>query len=200
MIRKAHATSTPGNSHSKGSAGPEVSALDQFVLDLKRVHRLAGEPSHRKLSRLLGERYSASTISRAFKGQTLPKWELTSALLSVLGVHPDAIENHWRRQWGGVRDQLSPLGAEGAQRHLEVQEHRPAWDGGPTRTVGEPWTTCRLCGAYVASKVLHSRWHEGIDQILAPDRPYIHSVGKARDLLAVPSRSPYLGRPGGGEG
>jgi tetratricopeptide (TPR) repeat protein len=78
------------------AAGPAVC----FALELRRMRRRAGSPPYRDLARLA--RFSASTLSAAASGQSLPSKEVTLAFASACGEDPSLWERRWREAAASV--------------------------------------------------------------------------------------------------
>ena len=47
---------------------------------------------------------SVASVSRAFSGTRLPRWELTYGILETLNVKPAAIEREWPPIWRTTRE------------------------------------------------------------------------------------------------
>src|SRR5262249_43657748 len=98
-------------------AASQHGAVEQFAHQLRVAHRRAGEPSSRELSRRIARRHpdvsttSASSITRAFKGETLPKWDLVQALLAELDVPREELPD-WHQRWLAAREQEAPIGID----------------------------------------------------------------------------------------
>ena len=93
------------------SQNPEVAqAIEDFAFLLRRARREAGELSMRDLAELMNHRGSASTLQRAFAGNTLPSWPVVEALLvKGLNVPAETVRRDWLPAWVAVKDLESPL-------------------------------------------------------------------------------------------
>jgi tetratricopeptide (TPR) repeat protein/transcriptional regulator with XRE-family HTH domain len=90
----------------------------RLAFELREMRRRAGGPSYRELARLA--RYSASTLSTAASGRTMPTREVTRAFAQACGEDAAEWEERWREAAlslgacsGG--DQLPGAGALGAR-------------------------------------------------------------------------------------
>jgi hypothetical protein len=103
------------------SQNPEVAqAIEDFAFRLRRARRDAGERSLRDLAQRMSFRGSASTLQRAFAGDTLPTWPVVEALLSKgFNVPAEIVNDEWLPLWVAVKDVESPLlpPAHRADRH-----------------------------------------------------------------------------------
>ncbi|WP_018683174.1 helix-turn-helix domain-containing protein [Actinokineospora enzanensis] len=119
-------------------------AITDFVARLRQAHRGAGAPAHRRLAADMG--YSVATVTRAFRTDGPPSWKVVTAMLTALGVPEDRIGGPWRRAWTDMMDVVDPITAPTV----------------PARVIGlraqEP-VECDLCGALVADRERHTRFH-----------------------------------------
>lgn len=76
----------------------EDSPLLQFVGDLRRLRRRAGEPTYRELGRRTN--YSASALSEAVSGRRLPSLAVTVALIRACAGDADEWTDRWRHLAG----------------------------------------------------------------------------------------------------
>jgi hypothetical protein len=70
---------------------------------LRRLHRQAGEPSTRTISRAVG--YSHTTVAQALNGSRCPSWPLLEKVVIYLGGTPA----EFLRRWIDVRNAETPL-------------------------------------------------------------------------------------------
>jgi hypothetical protein len=141
-----------------------------FATRLRQARRQAGDPPYAGIAHATS--YSVPTISRAFSGQVLPKWELTVRILKVLGIPAEQIAGGWRASWARAQDQRRPIKAASpappAVRQDDATE--TALPGlGIARTPGprqEPpaGRLCEDCGALVGDMLLHEAWHWRIER------------------------------------
>src|SRR5215475_5539142 len=71
-------------------------ALGQFAADLRRLRRLAGSPAYREMARRA--HYSASVLSQAASGRTLPTLAVTLAFVRAC----DGPSEQWALRWREV--------------------------------------------------------------------------------------------------
>lgn len=89
-----------------------------FHAQLRDLHLAAGKPSARVLERKTG--YGSTTCNDVLRGARFPSWEVTEALVSVLGA--DALD--WRLRW------------QDARRALDAQQEAPGAAGAPAPRTG----------------------------------------------------------------
>lgn len=103
-------------------AGP----LNAFATDLRRLRRQAGNPPYRELGRRAG--YSASALSVAASGHTLPSLDLTLAYAGACGADLAEWEARWKEAkercdeaaWSGERSgDVASRDAEAGAGNLE---------------------------------------------------------------------------------
>ena len=82
-------------------------AVAGFHSQLRDLHLAAGKPSARVLERKTG--YGSTTCNGVLRGARFPSWEVTEALVSVLGG--DVLD--WRSRWQDARRALDAPGAAG---------------------------------------------------------------------------------------
>jgi WD40 repeat protein len=85
---------------------PQVGALAQLAVELRRLREAAGRPSYRALARQAN--YSPTMLSEAASGRRLPTLEVTLAYVQACGGD----EQQWRRRWQAAAAQF--VGAEGS--------------------------------------------------------------------------------------
>jgi hypothetical protein len=81
----------------------------RFHSQLRELHLAAGKPSARVLERKTG--YGSTTCNDVLRGPRFPSWEVTEALVSVLGG--DALD--WRPRWQDARRALDDHQAAGGR-------------------------------------------------------------------------------------
>jgi hypothetical protein len=79
------------------------SPLEDLAAALRRLHRLAGEPSTHEIGRKIN--YSHTTVAQALKAERCPTWPVFRAVVTCLGG--DLQE--FRSYWIAVRDAEDPL-------------------------------------------------------------------------------------------
>ena len=80
---------------------PSKGTLGAFASELRKLRRVAGNPSYRRLSRRAG--YSASALSTAASGRTVPSLSVTLAYVGACGA--DLAE--WERRWEELQERLA---------------------------------------------------------------------------------------------
>jgi hypothetical protein len=151
-----------------GTAGQHQPAdlTASFGTALRRARRLAGDPPYTGLAAVTG--YSVPTISRAFAGRILPKWEVTEQILTGLGIPAELIAGEWRGQWAEARDKVKPVtGPAGHALPSAISANAVSTGTGlPDPDPGEPaqapaaaGQVCEDCGALVGDIVRHEAWH-----------------------------------------
>lgn len=86
---------------------PATGPLAAFAADLRRLREAAGSPSYRQLARTA--HYSASALSSACSGKSMPSWNVTRALVQACGGDV----GQWQPRWQQVVAEL--------QRELEAE-------------------------------------------------------------------------------
>jgi hypothetical protein len=163
-----HDQQPPRGQRSPTSQGDPV---ERFAHQLLVAKRRAGDLSCRELSRRIARRHadvttaSASSITRAFKGKTLPKWDLVRALLLELDIPGEDLPD-WRQMWLAAREQEDPIGIDPSDQPASHPRPRPASTSpGSTFDVGDDnELECSTCGATVSSagRQLHRNWHDAM--------------------------------------
>ncbi|MFI6793158.1 helix-turn-helix domain-containing protein [Nonomuraea sp. NPDC050383] len=94
---------------------PGAGPLAAFALDLRRLRESAGSPSYRQLARTA--HYSASALSSACSGNSMPSWNVTRALVQACGGDV----GQWQQRWRQVAAELcrEPEAAHAGQRDAE---------------------------------------------------------------------------------
>jgi ribosome-binding protein aMBF1 (putative translation factor) len=141
-----------------------------FATALRRARRMAGDPPYAGLADRT--RYSTPTISRAFAGRILPKWEVTERILAGLGIPAELIAGEWRGRWAEARDQVRPVTCPPglALAAAASASAASAGSGLPDPQPGEPARApaavrlCEDCGALVGDMVRHEAWHWRIER------------------------------------
>jgi len=77
--------------------------LVELAVALRRLHRLAGEPSSHTIGTNIG--YSHTTVAKALKCKARPTWPVLSAIVGELRGNVDDFRNYWI----AVRDREDPL-------------------------------------------------------------------------------------------
>ncbi|WP_326553303.1 helix-turn-helix domain-containing protein [Micromonospora sp. NBC_01813] len=112
---------------------PGSGALTDFVADLARLRRDAGQPSLRRMAEKA--HYSHTALSSVLSGTRLPSLELTLAFVRACGADEDVWRERWNRQ-SALLNGAVPLGAAapaappGAPRPVPVPvpgQPRPRW-------------------------------------------------------------------------
>lgn len=85
---------------SESPIDPDGGPLAEFASDLRLVREKAGSPPYRVLARRAG--YSASTLSVAANGSSLPSREVTLAYVQARGADPGP----WAARWEELAAQL----------------------------------------------------------------------------------------------
>jgi hypothetical protein len=80
--------------------------LAALVVALRRLQRVAGEPSARAIAKSIN--YSHTAVSEAFRGNQLPRWEIVQKIV----VHLNGDVEEVRQLWILVRDVQEPLACE----------------------------------------------------------------------------------------
>jgi tetratricopeptide (TPR) repeat protein len=83
--------------------------LEAFASELRSLRRAAGGPSYRALARRAG--YSASSLSTAASGRTVPSLSLTLAYVGACGADPA----EWEARWEALQVSLAAQGRATAQ-------------------------------------------------------------------------------------
>jgi hypothetical protein len=145
------------------SAGPEPpenqDLLEELKSRLKAAHRLAGKPSYRSIARatkLQPRPLSPATVSRLFNATSPPKWGNLASLITALGVTPQDAETIWHPLWTKLLDTVDPI-TDPTNTALEALH-----PGSPASTNPTP---CPRCGASVADKEIHDKWHEQLGKV-----------------------------------
>ncbi|RKT57900.1 Crp/Fnr family transcriptional regulator [Saccharothrix australiensis] len=87
-------------------------ALDELYTELRSLHRTAGEPSTRVVSRRSGGRISHDTVHRLLRRQaetTAPRWATLDALVTAL----EGDREHFHALWRRCRDTENPVAPPG---------------------------------------------------------------------------------------
>lgn len=87
---------------------PGSGLLADFVADLARLRRDAGQPSLRKMAEKA--HYSHTALSSVLAGTRLPSLELTLAFVRACGADEDVWRERWNRQ-SALLNGAAPLGA-----------------------------------------------------------------------------------------
>jgi len=127
-----------------GRAGADLTV--DFAAALRHAQLEAGDPPLRSVARRAG--FSAATISRAFGGKKLPRWEVAERILESLGIHPSRINTEWQMRW-----------------YLAREEHRAAMGSQPGQNLAAS-PVCEACGGLIGDLVQHQAWHWRIERLL----------------------------------
>jgi hypothetical protein len=103
--------------------GPRGDPVARFHSELRDLHLAAGKPSARLLERKTG--YGSTTCNDVLRGARFPSWEVTEALVAVLGG--DVTD--WRYRWQEARREL-----DDRQRAAAPREPEPEPEPGPAPT------------------------------------------------------------------
>ncbi|ASW53810.1 DUF2690 domain-containing protein [Plantactinospora sp. KBS50] len=117
-------------------AGGDV-RLDEFVADLARLRREAGQPSLRKMAETA--HYSHTALSTVLSAARLPSLELTLAFVRACGGDEDVWRERWQREYALVR------GDQPVDRQPGGQSAREAVPVPPRRTVSR-WVLLTVAG------------------------------------------------------
>jgi hypothetical protein len=142
-------------------------AVCEFVDDLKRIRRDAGDISYRDIQRLSGRSISATSVCRLLAEPTkLPGWQLIKSYLIGCGVDQKTIDS-WFTRWRELADLIEPI----------AQPERGQADGQDDGHLG---SECSECGAWMINAERHAAWHAGLPSRRAR-RPQLRVVGQAGD-------------------
>ncbi|MFV2021943.1 helix-turn-helix domain-containing protein [Micromonospora sp. LOL_023] len=109
---------------------PGSGTLTDFVADLARLRRDAGQPSLRKMAEKA--HYSHTALSSVLSGTRLPSLELTLAFVRACGADEDVWRERWNRQ-SALLNGAAPTGAAApavpttATRPVPPRPRRPWW-------------------------------------------------------------------------
>jgi len=155
-------------------ADPGTDLTERFAIALRQARRRAGDPPYRALAGRMG--YSVPTISRAFAGRALPRWDVVAGILKALGIAGEQIAGQWREEWIRALDQRRPIARPGpaspttAPAHsAESQPRLPGPSRPPSPLPGPdpaPALECEDCGALIGNLVQHQAWHWRIERQL----------------------------------
>lgn len=148
-------------------ADPGTDLTERFAIALRQARRRAGDPTYHALARPM--RYSVPTISRAFAGRTLPRWDVVAGILKALGIAEEQITGQWREEWIRALDQRRPIATPapaspmaGPAHSAESQRGLPGPSRPPSPLPGPdpaPALECEDCGALIGNLVRHQAWH-----------------------------------------
>ena len=119
--------------------------LAMLLWRLEMVHREAGRPTYRQMSRTCD--LSASTICRIFRATKPPGWENLTRVLKALGIDAE-VDHSWRELW---------LNAENDARPIPVE----LGDG----LVAPGRWSCPSCGSWIADQKKHADHHDRLERL-----------------------------------
>lgn len=123
---------------------PTDGPVERFAWELRQLRAAVGAPGYRQLA--ARAHYSASALSTAASGKTLPTREITLAFVAACGGDVE----EWAGKWAATAAELvafkgharagagrsvSPQAAESGRFDAGQQRARPASDGSPTKGV-----------------------------------------------------------------
>ncbi|WP_324169056.1 helix-turn-helix transcriptional regulator [Amycolatopsis sp.] len=122
---------------------PESGPVHEFAQELRELRRQAGNPSYRELAKRA--HYSASMLSTAASGRSLPSLAVTQAFAEACGGDRDA----WERRWSAVAAQIDKPGArppESGRRNDRKWSRRRIWLTGAAAGVAAAGVVAPLLG------------------------------------------------------
>ncbi|MEO3863826.1 helix-turn-helix domain-containing protein [Acrocarpospora sp. B8E8] len=136
---------------------PDAGVLQAFAYDLRRLRRSAGSPSYRQMARTA--HYSASALSTAASGASLPSWNVTRAFVQACGGDVEQWDQRWRQLAAELEpdeldeDDRDGIAAEDKTQSTAVGDDQPAPRSSPPHAEDRRWRPILRRGRAAASVV-----------------------------------------------